>query len=618
MTFFLPFFAETWVFLLVFDELGLKGTIIMKLDLKPNVLCKDEHSLDFDKVAVLIGENGCGKSLILQSIFEQRLAKEAYNDLNVVCFSSGLNENYSESFSEYLSDFHKTGEDINLDCFFFDKSWTKILIFLATAAKENGHVRKFLVRNNYVKSSLDGRLDNSTKLKCKFGFDQEYIEKLKEQQGKATFQNASDFMETLENFVGELFQSGFELESPLEAKSRTIPAKQIPDVEFSYKKGGRGTTATNQTKVGNSSGKNREFGGEISFFTQIIECDNILDKETCKLTFRKGIELDKISDGEFQILFILALIDLFDADNTLFLLDEADSHLHYGNLEELWKHVHSIEGSIITTTHLIDSVTAAENEINHLFVVEEGKVSKGNKIKVLVDRLGVLSRANTVDYEICSKLPNIVLLDDYNDWEIFVALAKKKGLDTSQLENVFAVKRASSYAVINEVFAQGKFDWLRGFWGFDGNVETNNVFLVCDRDEAALKWKDDGVRIEGRNFSEMLKPGVTEDKKLVPHLLVWQRREIKNYLLSYTALSKLGEIDKINNNDIAKSHYLSKKNPGDNDSIQRLRAKEIVDPFINSDEGLDLEMLNKYVDKIPKEEISQDITNMFNYICGSV
>src|SRR5690606_41699875 len=106
------------------------------------------------------------------------------------------------------------------------------------------------------------------------------------------------------------------------------------------------------------------------------------------------------------------LIDQFDSHNALCVLDDADSHLHYKNVEKLWALLHSLQGHAITTTHLLDSISAKENRIEHLQVVEKGRISEDNKIKQLINRLSVLSRAKSVEFEVCGKLPNIALLDD--------------------------------------------------------------------------------------------------------------------------------------------------------------------------------------------------------------
>lgn len=335
-----------------------------------------------------------------------------------------------------------------------------------------------------------------------------------------------------------------------------------------------------------------------------------------------NIELDDLSDGEYQLLFLYALIDLFDGPQTLFLFDEADSHLHYKNVEKLWSLLHSIQGKAITTTHLLDSISAKENSIEHLKVVEHGRINEDNKIKQLINRLSVLSRAKSVEFEVCGKLPNIALLDDYNDWIIFTKLASRAGLDVNRLATVHAMKKSSSYATVNETFGKSKIDWLHGLSKIESPLVTTQIFLICDRDEAALDWNTaNGVQVNGKVYRELLNavqwPG---GARVLPYLLAWKRREIKNYLLSYSALQHYRVLGQVNNAELLRAPcYLQQGNPGDNDDIRRLNAKSVIDPLINTDGvGLDTERLQAYIDLIPKEEISEDITNMYNFIIGKL
>jgi hypothetical protein len=98
------------------------------------------------------------------------------------------------------------------------------------------------------------------------------------------------------------------------------------------------------------------------------------------------------------------------------------------------------------------------------------------------------------------------------------------------------------------------------------------------------------------------------------YLLAWKRREIKNYLLSHTALSHHNALDTINNGSIGADDHLKANDPGDNDSIRRLRAKDAVDPLINGTGGLCSQKLQDYIDLIPPSEISEDIEKMFHFI----
>ena len=598
----------------------------MELNLAPNPLHRQVQTLRIDKVATLIGENGSGKSSILQSVFEQRLAGRDHEQLKVVCFSSGQNENYSETFRAYLKRERQAGRGLSLDCFYFDKSWSKLLIFLATAIKRNGKVRSFLVEQSYVTESELDKDDLSTTFNCTFKIDRNYIARVQdalrlEERGDTDTLRATPYFRSLESFVTNLISRGYEFDVSLRKRTINITANGLIQVSFDYPRQVQAGDDEAEAGEPDAQAMATRWDPEVAFFTQAADNNYFIDKSRCKLVFKNNIELDQLSDGEYQLLFLYALIDLFDSDNTLFLFDEADSHLHYKNVEKLWALLHSIKGHAITTTHLLDSISAKENRIEHLKVVEHGRINEDNKIKQLISRLSVLSRAKSVEFEVCGKLPNIALLDHYNDWIIFTKLASRAGLDVNRLDSVHAMKKSSSYATANDTFGKGKIDWLHGLSKIESPLVTTKIFLICDRDEAALDWNaTNGVQVNGQVYRDLLSAiqwprGIN----VSPYLLAWKRREIKNYLLSHTALAHYNRLGQINNGDIAQRNHLQLNNPGDNDDIRRLNAKDVIDPLINTEGlGLDIGKLQAYIDLIPPDEISEDITNMYSFIIGKL
>ena len=354
----------------------------------------------------------------------------------------------------------------------------------------------------------------------------------------------------------------------------------------------------------------------INFFIQAADNDYFFERNRSKLFFKDGLELDHLSDGEYQILFLYALIDLFDEEDTLFLFDEADSHLHYQNVERFWKTLTSLKGRTITTTHLLDSITA--NPLENIHVVKDGVLDSEDKIKKLIDRLSILSRAKSVEFQICNKIEHCAVLDHYNDWKIFIALAEQKGLRVSNLAAVCPLKKGSSYNSTNEKFGETKINWAAEYAKAEKNVSTKNLFLICDRDEAPLEYKPNGVEISGEQYRKRLNGIRFSGANVKLHLLAWKRREIKNYLLSYTALTHFGSLELINNDEMATSNHLVAGNPSDNEGIQKCKAKDAVDPHINSENGLCSIKLKEYISKIPASEISEDITNMFNFILSKI
>ncbi len=587
----------------------------MQLTLAPNPLHDQPQTLHINKVATLIGENGSGKSTILQSIFSEGLNGGDHAHLRTVCFSSGQNESFSEHFNEHVKKIRRRGKSMFLSSFYYDKTWSKLLVFLATALVRDGKTRMFLLEKGYAKESQDiNRDDISSKLSFSFRVDKRYAQRVqdalkKEEVGEKGTLRQTPFYRSLESFVEELIDREYLFEEKLSTKTIELSSYDLLSVKFA-----RINPDEDLDEV--------DFGDDpsISFLTQAVN-GNFINKRSFKLKLLGNIELDDLSDGEYQLLFLYALIDLFDAPNTLFLFDEADSHLHYKNVEKLWSLLHSIQGHAITTTHLLDSISAKENRIEHLKVVEHGRINEDNKIKQLISRLSVLSRAKSVEFEVCGKLPNIALLDDYNDWIIFTKLAARAGLDINRLATVHAMKKSSSYATANETFGKGKIDWLHGLSKIESPLVTTQIFLICDRDEAALDWNAaNGVQVNGQVYRELLNAiQWPRGTNVSPYLLAWKRREIKNYLLSYTALAHHNLLGQINNGDIAQRNHLQSNNPGDNDDIRRMNVKDIINPLINTDgEGLDPAKLQAYIDLISPDEISEDITNMYNFIIGKL
>ncbi|CDK65599.1 AAA family ATPase [Morganella morganii] len=587
----------------------------MQLTLAPNPLHDQPQTLHINKVATLIGENGSGKSTILQSIFSEGLNGGDHAHLRTVCFSSGQNESFSKHFNEHVKKIRRRGKSMVLSSFYYDKTWSKLLVFLATALVRDGKTRTFLLEKGYAKESQDiNRDDISSKLSFSFRVDKRYAQRVqdalkKEEVGVKGTLRQTPFYRSLESFVEELIDREYLFEEKLSTKKIELSSYELLSVKFA-----RINPDEDLDEV--------DFGDDpsISFLTQAVN-GNFINKRSFKLMLLGNIELDDLSDGEYQLLFLYALIDLFDAPNTLFLFDEADSHLHYKNVEKLWSLLHSIQGHAITTTHLLDSISAKENSIEHLKVVEHGRINEDNKIKQLISRLSVLSRAKSVEFEVCGKLPNIALLDDYNDWIIFTKLASRAGLDLNRLATVHAMKKSSSYATANETFGKGKIDWLHGLSKIESPLVTTKIFLICDRDEAALDWNAaNGVQVNGQVYRDLLNAiQWPRDTRVSPYLLAWKRREIKNYLLSYTALAHHNLLGQINNGDIAQRNYLQSNNPGDNNDIRRMNVKDIINPLINTvGEGLDPAKLQAYIDLIPPAEISEDITNMYNFIIGKL
>ncbi|MCX8829773.1 AAA family ATPase [Vibrio parahaemolyticus] len=586
------------------------------LPLPINPLCTVPQELKFEKLAAFIGGNGAGKSTILKSIFDEKLRKAAYDDYKVVCFSSGQNESYSKHFTDYLNSERNRQRALSLECFYYDKTLSKLLIFLATTSKHDGLVRSFLKQNNYVvENDIDE--DSSTSMSFKVKVEQGYINIVQKAledgvNGDEVVITEQAYHRTLHSFISALIEPSYDFNQPLEVTKVILNSDELAKVSF--------------------ESDDDKFDARTLFFTQASNNDYFIVKNSIDIFFKRNgndLTLEELSDGEYQILFIYALIDIFDSDNTLFLLDEADSHLHHSNIDKLWNTLLNVNGSIITTTHLIDSITRAG--INRLKIVENGFVKPGNNLKHLTDRLRDLSEVSNVKFHAISLFRNVVLIDNENDWEIFKLLTIRKLSSNiedklrieSELSNYIAIKCNSGYqGMENEVFADKKTLWVNNFFSYIGGhpYRTKNVFAICDRDEYPLS----NIGMPKCDLLVKGKDAGTRNDKPDLHYLSWKRREVKHYLLSYTALGN----DSINDVlDLSPKSQLLPNNNGDyrsdgeyNHQLASINSeivKNEVKEFINSDDGFCIVKTRAYIDTIPSSEISEDIVKLYNYLVSS-
>ena len=590
----------------------------MELNLAPNPLHQQRQTLRIDKIATLIGENGSGKSSILHSIFQKQI-EEPSDTLQLICATSGQNENFSSIFEQRLNSLRsrKDIRDIDFSSLFFTQKDVRFLVFLAHTFKKNGLVFNFINNHKALKDHV------SVKLKLKISVPDAYLKNVQQDQiaeakdyehpsiRKRPFNQRLDaFLEKIETLpdLDTLLESG----KGLKSTEVEVTCEQIFDV-FD----GSRVDAT-------------KFLLEGSYNEYFFSASEML------LYLADSIEFSLLSDGEYQFLFIASLIDLFDSTSSLFMFDEVDSHLHHKNVELLWDVLTKTKGKVITTTHLVDSI--AENDFDSLFLVENGQIKNEQKSQKLLERLKILSRSKVVELEIASKLNNICLIDYYNDWRIFELLAKQKGLDWMPLSSINPIAKSSGYKAAGDSFGASKIKWVNELRDMKDYIrackaekygkkpplhdhKVTNVFLVCDRDELpeANIHAQSGVKVVGVDYQEQFDVGLPCPERINCYLLTWKRREIKNYLLSHTALVHHNLLDQINNGDIAQRNHLQPNNQGDNDDIRRLNAKDVIDPLINTEGlGLDIGKLQAYIDLIPPDEISEDITNMYSFIIGKL
>lgn len=272
----------------------------MNLTLPPNELFNNQQSLTLhNRVATLIGGNGSGKSCILRSIFDDKLNGNSFAGTSVVCFSSGQNEAFTSLFRQFLAR-QRRGEDaLGLEGFYFDKSWSKILIFLATTIHNNGRVRNFLREHEYIEESAIGsyREDDSTTLEIEFKVEGPYVAQVRraiqaEASGEKNTLRQTTYFRSLENFIEKNVQSEYDFIKPIQPNRVRLKSRKVRLTEF--------PEASAESFPSDLARIDRH--PMVGFFVQATDRDFFLTRASAELTFKGGLRLDQLSDGEFQIL----------------------------------------------------------------------------------------------------------------------------------------------------------------------------------------------------------------------------------------------------------------------------------------------------------------------------
>ncbi len=88
----------------------------MQLIIPGNKIYNHQQTITLDSsVMTFVGENGCGKSAILESIFKKYLV-DVQEETDLFAFSSGNNESFSSIFQKNIRNIEKlVVDDLNYD-----------------------------------------------------------------------------------------------------------------------------------------------------------------------------------------------------------------------------------------------------------------------------------------------------------------------------------------------------------------------------------------------------------------------------------------------------------------------------------------------------------------------
>lgn len=585
---------------------------------------EESQEIDFTnkKLCTLIGENGSGKSTLLESIFNKYIENEnnlrdtfvdevnnvSYLDTNnfadtnrCIVFSSGQNQLFSKIFNNNEKNSRTFGrrEVFQANSFYFNYEWCRLLVFFASAIKPDGLVHNYLLDKNYID------VDNNLILRFAIRVRQPlldaitrelYIESTGNHVENALYRSL--YIEYLEKLLNVIYDEDYDF-TDTENLYRIVSSR----VDF------------NADQVIDSLGN--DINKIFTFFARASSSWlSNFKLNDMSLYLKDNLEFDQLSDGEYQLLAIYALIDLFDNENTIFLLDEIDSHLHFKNITKLWDSLNNIEGKVLTTTHILDSIIL--NEIDSLKIVDNARILNEVVIEDIIARIENISSNKSYKYKLASKVEYIALVENISDWFIFEELLKKKkpDYDNTIFKKVHPINCSSGYENKSDDFGKSKILWFQEFKSVVEREENKlkEIFMICDKDELHENRLNSNLTVKLDDFQK--KELKKYDGKTFPRLLSWKRREIENYFISATMLEyyeKKEDIEKLLPREL-----VLENNSMDIVSIQNLEVKDIIKSLFSNEDGNDYDKIKEVIAKIPPEEISVDIVKMYEFIKSKV
>lgn len=508
-------------------------------------------------LSVFVGGNGSGKSSLLEAIFLRDITTP--RDGLTVAFTSGPNENFSELYATLQRQKKRQLEllkTLDLKVFLFDLTWAPLLVALAAFINRDEETpsltTKFLRDRKYRLVDLKLKVRLPKNFLSKIQIDEELLtsafvlviekitgsELVEIEQGKtldiALSESVTGTVLTNEDrpLSGELFSAFLELVEAITPLMRRNP--------------GAGTASPRVKAV-----RRLIAAFEIGSLNNSIFN---LSKVDLKLRNENGREfsLRHLSDGEYQLLMTLAILDIFDENDSILIMDEMDSHVHQRLVPELWQTFAASESAVFTTTHNPTSLKYCD--LSRVKALRSGQLTSGadmtEELSAIFDCDETANRVLALGFR---NKPNLVILDGYKDWIIFITLMKKKlGADFDpRFESDITVYKVSSsqngrYTGDNAkaVFAT---ELMRHFQRelTDAQQRAKNlkkIILVNDRDTSDFSNRY-GIAPDFRVITE--NPELRIDQN-GPHRVntshvFWHRREIENYLLVPEVLQGLAD-----------------------------------------------------------------------------
>ncbi len=227
--------------------------------------------------------------------------------------------------------------------------------------------------------------------------------------------------------------------------------------------------------------------------------NKILESITIKYN-DENLEVEDFSEGEKKLLLIKAALEFAGAEDSLFILDEPDAHVHLNNKVQIKKVLekYADHRQIILTTHsptLTDSLTD-----DALFMLNSGKLVPEKKQKILENVSGDFWNKMQQNSFISSKKPIILLVEGKHDKE--------------HITNAFEALKDDYLTLDFQCFVLNGETKLQPFLSglYESDFHTDKLYIgIYDNDNAGNQSYGKGFTTVTDNFKKLLESNNKEN-----------------------------------------------------------------------------------------------------------
>jgi hypothetical protein len=206
----------------------------------------------------------------------------------------------------------------------------------------------------------------------------------------------------------------------------------------------------------------------------------------------ENLEIEDFSEGEKKMILIKAALEFAAQEDSLFILDEPDAHIHLSNKIQIRKVLEEYEQNrqVIITTHSPTLTDCLDKE--SIYMLDRGKLISAEKQKVLESISGEFWNRFQQNTFISSKSPIILLVEGK--------------LDKIHINNAYRALK-EEYPNLNfDIFCLNSETKIQPFLSglYESDFETDKLYIgVYDNDEAGHKSYKSFDEISQKSYKKL-------------------------------------------------------------------------------------------------------------------